>query len=74
MARVKEAVKASLVGISEEPQLSQQIKAHFQQHARKDDQTGESYMAEEDFVDAIAPKSQDYVSLFAEAFWKNGQC
>ncbi|KAL1984012.1 hypothetical protein VTN96DRAFT_9697 [Rasamsonia emersonii] len=61
MASVKEAVKESLVGTTEEePQLSQQIKAHFTQHARKDEQTGELYMTEEDFIDAIAPKNQDY--------------
>lgn len=63
MASVKEAVKEKLVGTTEEePQLSQQIKAHFTQHARKDEETGELYMTEEDFIDAIAPKNQDYVS------------
>jgi solute carrier family 25 aspartate/glutamate transporter 12/13 len=63
MASVKEAVKASLVGSTpEEPQLSQQVKVHFTQHARKDEQSGELYMTEEEFIDAIAPKHQDYVS------------
>lgn len=63
MASVKETVKASLVGTVEEPQLSQQVKANFLQHARKDENTGELYMTEEDFIDAVAPKQEDYVSL-----------
>lgn len=62
MASVKEAVKASLVGTTQEPGLSQQIKANFLRHARKDEKTGELYMTEEDFVEAVAPKTEDYVS------------
>lgn len=61
MASVKETVKASLVGTSEEPQLSQQIKSNFLQYARKDENNGELCMTEEQFIDAIAPKNQDYV-------------
>jgi solute carrier family 25 aspartate/glutamate transporter 12/13 len=63
MATVKETVKASLVGTSEEPQLSQQIKSHFLQYARKDENTGELCMTEEEFINAIAPKNQDYVGI-----------
>lgn len=65
MSTVTEAVKESLVGSpsSEQPQLSHQIKANFHQHARKDDQTGELYMTEEEFTNAVAPKQEDYVSL-----------
>jgi solute carrier family 25 aspartate/glutamate transporter 12/13 len=62
MANVKESVKASLVGVKQEPQLSQQIKSNFMQHARKDEETGEFYMSEEQFINAIAPKHEDYVS------------
>ena len=61
MATVKEAVKESLVGTTIEPQLSQQARATFQKHARKDE-SGEAYMTEEDFVNAIAPENEDYVS------------
>ena len=54
VASVKEAVKESLVGTNiDEPTLSKQVRANFQKHARKDDQTGEYFMTEEDFVDAI---------------------
>lgn len=63
MAKVTEAVKATLVGTTEEePGLSQQIKANFIQYAQKDETSGELYMTEEDFVNAIAPNNQDYVS------------
>lgn len=62
MANVKESVKASLVGVSQEPQLSQQFKSNFYQHARKDEESGEYYMTEEHFIEAIAPKNEDYVS------------
>lgn len=60
MATVKEAVKESLVGTTIEPQLSQQARASFLKHARQDED-GESYMTEEDFINAIAPENEDYV-------------
>lgn len=60
-ATVKEAVKESLVGTTREPQLSQLTKQTFNKHARKDADTGELVMTEGDFVDAIAPKNEDYV-------------
>lgn len=58
---VKEAVKETLVGTTIEPQLSVQAQIHFEKHARKDE-NDELYMTEEDFVNAIAPQSEDYVS------------
>lgn len=63
MANVKESVKASLVGVEQERQLSQQVKSNFMQHARVDEDSGEYYMSEEQFINAIAPKNEDYVSL-----------
>ena len=60
MAAVKEAVKESLVGTTVEPSLSRQSKAAFDKYARHQDE-GDSYMTEEDFVDAIAPAGEDYV-------------
>ncbi|KAL4883013.1 mitochondrial carrier domain-containing protein [Aspergillus karnatakaensis] len=69
MTSVKEAVKESLVGTTiDEPNLSQQIKANFQRHARKDEETGELYMTEADFVDAIAPKHEDYHKIKREHY------
>lgn len=63
MSKVTEAVRQSLVGSSEQPQLSHQIKANFNQYARKDEQTGDLYMNQDDFINAVAPKQEDYVSL-----------
>ena len=62
MATVTEAVKESLVGITIEPELSQEVRATFDRHAIQDDVTGESYMTEKEFVNAIAPVNEDYVS------------
>ncbi|KAL4740024.1 mitochondrial carrier domain-containing protein [Aspergillus similis] len=69
MTSVKEAVKESLVGTTvDEPSLSQQVKANFIKHARKDEATGELYMTEADFVDAIAPKHEDYHKIKREHY------
>ena len=62
MATVKEVVKESLLGTTREPQLSQQSRATFDKHAREDG-SEEPYMTEEDFVNAIAPPNEDYVSF-----------
>jgi solute carrier family 25 aspartate/glutamate transporter 12/13 len=62
MATVKEQVKESLIGTTREPQLSFQTRATFDRHARRDEETGDPYMTVDDFVNAIAPKNEDYVS------------
>ena len=61
-ATVKEAVKETLVGVEEHAELSTKNRASFHKHAQKDPQSGEAYMTEEGFVDAIAPPDEDYVS------------
>lgn len=61
---MKEVIKETLLGV-EEPadlQLSAQTRATFEKNARKDEQTGELFMGEEDFVNAVAPPGEDYVS------------
>ena len=63
MATVKTAVKESLLGATLEPEISSQSKATFDRNSREDEETGERYMSEEDFVNAVAPASEDYVSL-----------
>ncbi|KAL2866235.1 citrin [Aspergillus lucknowensis] len=69
MTSVKEAVKESLVGSTlDETGLSKQIRANFLRHARKDEETGELYMTEADFVDAIAPKHEDYHKIKREHY------
>lgn len=62
MATMAESVRESLVGVTQEPQMSQQIRSNFLKNAKTDEKTGELYMTEEDFVNAIAPVHEDYVS------------
>jgi hypothetical protein len=64
MATVKESIKESLVGTTEGPQLSKEVRADFMKHA-KPDENGELYMGQEEFIDAIAPVEEDYVSCAA---------
>lgn len=64
MSSVTETVKEKLVGSTEEPSLSHQARANFFRHAQKDDK-GDSFMNEEDFINAVAPKQEDYVSLLS---------
>lgn len=61
MAAVTESIKESLVGTTEEPRLSKEVSANFLKHA-KPDEKGELYMGEAEFIDAIAPAEEDYVS------------
>ena len=63
MTTVTEAVKETLIGTTIEPELSQEIRAAFSRSARQDEISGEDYMTEEDFVNAIVPANEDYVSL-----------
>jgi solute carrier family 25 aspartate/glutamate transporter 12/13 len=64
LTTVKEVVKESLLGSEEvgEVQLSAQAKATFEKNARKDEATGELYMGEKEFINAVAPEGEDYVS------------
>lgn len=59
---VKEAVKETLVGSEEPTQISAQTKAHFLSNAIKDPETGELYLGSDEFVKAVAPKNEDFVS------------
>jgi hypothetical protein len=60
---IKETVKETLLGVEDEAQLPSQTRAEFMQHARTDPESGDHYMSEEDFVNAIAPESEDYVRI-----------
>lgn len=62
MTTVKGQLKETLVGAVKEPELSLDAKAAFDRNARKDEDTGELYMTEDEFVNAIAPANEDYVS------------
>jgi solute carrier family 25 aspartate/glutamate transporter 12/13 len=64
-AAVKNALKESLVGtIVSEPdsELSAHTKANFEKYARKDE-FGECYMMEEEFVNAIVPRDENFVGF-----------
>lgn len=60
---VKETFKGS--GAVEEPshQLSAQSRARFNAHASRDPETGELFMGPDEFINAVAPENEDYVSL-----------
>lgn len=65
LTKAKEVVKESLVGSespAEDVQLSVQAKVTFEKNARKDAESGDLYMTELEFVNAIAPEGEDYVS------------
>ena len=63
MATVKEALRETLVGTTLEPELTQETRATFSRHARQDEAAGELYMEKDEFVNAIAPTNEDYVSF-----------
>ena len=59
---VKEVMKESLLGTEEPISLSASHRASFYKNAKKDEETGELYMGPEEFIEAIAPPDEDYVS------------
>ena len=65
LTTVKEVVKEKLLGteVAQDVKLSAQSRATFEKNARKDPETGELFMGEEEFVNAIAPPGEDYVSV-----------
>ncbi|MCJ1342198.1 mitochondrial aspartate-glutamate transporter agc1 [Peltigera leucophlebia] len=68
MATVKEVVKETLVGTTREPELSQEIRATFNRNSRLDEASGERYMTEEEFVNAIAPIDEDYHKISRDQY------
>lgn len=61
MAAAKTVIKESLLGAERDPDLSTQTRSTFDRNARQDESSEEGYMTEEDFINAIAPDSEDYV-------------
>ncbi|KAK6581576.1 hypothetical protein PZA11_006267 [Diplocarpon coronariae] len=68
ITKVKEVVKEALVGTEAEVQLSAQSKATFVKNARKDEATGELLMGEEEFVNAVAPPTEDFHKIKREQY------
>jgi solute carrier family 25 (mitochondrial aspartate/glutamate transporter), member 12/13 len=63
ISTVKEQVMESLLGKEEAGvNMSAQTRARFSTNAKRDEETGELVMTEEEFINAIAPKDEDYVS------------
>lgn len=60
MSKIAAAAEV-LVGSSEPVQLSAQTKARFVSHAVKDE-AGELFLGIDEFVAAVAPKGEDFVS------------
>ncbi|PHH70316.1 hypothetical protein CDD80_6103 [Ophiocordyceps camponoti-rufipedis] len=66
---VRAAVKETLLGSGEEPpQLSAQSRARFVACAVKDADTGELYMGPDEFINAVAPKDEDYHKIRREQY------
>lgn len=66
VVKVKEAVKESLLGTEEPTLLSAQTRSTFMLHAKRDAATGDYFMSEQEFINAIAPKGEDYVSFIRD--------
>ena len=58
---VKSEVEDSIGTADEDVQFSSLARSEFMQHALRDEETGELYMDEEAFVNAVAPLGHDYV-------------
>ncbi|KAF3395710.1 Calcium-binding mitochondrial carrier protein Aralar2 [Penicillium rolfsii] len=67
MASVKDTVKETLVGSTEAPELSHQARSIFVRHAQKDE-NGDLFMNEDDFINAVAPKQEDYHKIKREQY------
>lgn len=61
METAKAAVKETLLGTETEPNLSIQSRLSFDHNSRSDEASGDRYMTEDDFVNAIAPSAENYV-------------
>lgn len=57
------------MGKTDQHHMSHQIKSNFYHHSHKDEQTGELFMTEDDFINAVAPKQEDYVSVCPPPGW-----
>ncbi|RKF83862.1 Calcium-binding mitochondrial carrier protein Aralar1 [Golovinomyces cichoracearum] len=70
IARASDVVKENLLGSETHvnSQLSSLSKATFEKYAKEDPETGELYLGENEFTEAIAPKSGDYLKIKREQY------
>lgn len=64
--KIKESLKETLLGTEEPENVSTESKNRFLQYATLEEE-GEKYMSQEDFINAIAPPEEDYVSTINDA-------
>ena len=62
MATVTEQVGEVLLGTTDAPELTGIMRQTFFRHAAKDE-SDEYYLDEKNFIDAVAPESEDYVNI-----------
>lgn len=60
---VKEAVKETVLGSEEPSGPTSQSRARFTRMAIKDAETGELFMGPDEFINAVAPDKEDFVSI-----------
>ncbi|KAK4904008.1 hypothetical protein LTR28_001043, partial [Elasticomyces elasticus] len=60
MATIEDTVEEKLVETEEEADIPLQTRLDFSQYALKDEETGEEYMTEREFIDAVAPETEDH--------------
>jgi len=63
MATLTQSVTEALVGTDQPADISREARLVFLKYAKTDEKTGEQYLEEEEFINAIAPQSEDYVGL-----------
>ncbi|KAL5329422.1 hypothetical protein ACEPPN_002934 [Leptodophora sp. 'Broadleaf-Isolate-01'] len=68
LSKAKEVMKEALVATEADVQLSAQSKATFDKNARRDENTGELFMGEEEFINAVAPPTEDYHKIKREQY------
>lgn len=66
--KVRESLKETLLGTEEPENVSAESKTRFLKFASLED-GGEQFMSQEDFINAIAPPEEDYVSTTDKALW-----
>ena len=64
--KIKESLKETLLGTEEPENVSTESKDRFLKYATLEEE-GEKYMSPEDFINAIAPPEEDYVSTINSA-------
>lgn len=68
--KVKESLKETLLGTEETENVSTESKNRFLEYATLEED-GEKFMTPDDFINAIAPPEEDYVSTDYNALWTN---